>query len=337
MAAGYLSGISSIGARFAWCRPFASTHDDIPFWLGAPAMAALTAMGVAAVRAYRRPRRTLWGTGKAVGQVHVIDDDRPDAYALGGKNPRIVVSTGMLKTLDASERRVLLAHERSHLRHHHHRYVALASVAAASIPGLSFVTGRLRLAIERWADEDAAAEIGDRALVARTVIRAALARNDYGGAPARAPDVAALGTVGVRARVDALLLPPARPGGPLTSLIPAIAVVAVVGSSAAQCPLPHAVRLLLALDREGSAGRRGRAPGDVNGLVERMVLDPLCPYRCVKTGPAGNEMGGRSVAASASRTCGREWTLTCVRTYSSFAWTAAIMRPKELQKSSCPA
>lgn len=54
----------------------------------------------------------------------------------------------------------------------------------------------LRFAVERWADEDAAAAIGERPFVAQTIARAALPPG---------PAIPALSDVGVAARVEALL------------------------------------------------------------------------------------------------------------------------------------
>lgn len=217
VAVGFLSGIPWLREHLSWCNSLARNHDQIPPWLGIPASAALAMMTVAGSRAYRTARRTLWAPPVSGAQVRVVGDARPDAYAVGGRSGHVVVSTGMLAALDGAERQVLLAHERSHLRHHHHRYIALALVSGAAVPVLGFVTRRLRLAVERWADEDAAAEVGDRRLVARAIARAALARADYPVGPA----VLGLGAVGVRARVDALLLPP-----PLSGALPASALVA---------------------------------------------------------------------------------------------------------------
>ncbi len=182
-------------------------------------------MAGSAARAYRLTRRHLRSPLTPVQGLRVVDDDRPDAYAVGGTAGHIVVTTGMLDLLGPTERTVLLAHERSHLRHRHHRYLTIARVVAAAAPPLGFLTRRLCLAIERWADEDAAREAGgDRRLVARTILRAALARTDYDG---RA--VLGLGSLGVRARVDALLRPaPDRSLGPMAVLVAALGAVALV-------------------------------------------------------------------------------------------------------------
>ncbi|MEU4895176.1 M56 family metallopeptidase [Streptomyces sp. NPDC044780] len=144
----------------------------------------------------------------------VVEDEAPEAFAVPGLPGRVVVSTGMLATLDETERRILLAHERAHLTAHHYAFVALAQLGAAANPLLRPLATAVTYTIERWADETAAAATGDRERVARTVGKAALAAHH---APARAPG-AALAILGRRAplatagpvprRVAALLAPP---------------------------------------------------------------------------------------------------------------------------------
>ncbi|MFF3559574.1 M56 family metallopeptidase [Streptomyces sp. NPDC002574] len=147
----------------------------------------------------------------------VVDDDIPDAFAIPGLPGRVVVSTGMLRTLDVPERDILLAHERAHLSAHHYAFVALAQLGAAANPFLRPLATAVTYTIERWADENAVAGTGDRRRVAHTVGRAALAAHH---APAR-PAWAALGILGrgtpslagagpVPRRVAALLAPPLR-------------------------------------------------------------------------------------------------------------------------------
>ncbi|MFD0505994.1 M48 family metalloprotease [Streptomyces chiangmaiensis] len=64
----------------------------------------------------------------------VVDDEVPDAFALPGLPGLVVVSTGMLHTLDETEHDILLAHERAHLSAHHYAFVALAQLGAAANP-----------------------------------------------------------------------------------------------------------------------------------------------------------------------------------------------------------
>ena len=105
----------------------------------------------------------------------------------------------MLEALTPDERTVLFAHEQAHLDHRHDRYVAVAEIAVSLVPLLRPLGARVRHATERWADEIAAEQVGDRSLVARAITRAALASVE---SQHRA---LALADVGVRARVAALL------------------------------------------------------------------------------------------------------------------------------------
>ncbi|MDQ0993564.1 M56 family metallopeptidase [Streptomyces sp. V3I7] len=149
----------------------------------------------------------------------VVDDESPEAFALPGLPGRIVVSTGMLHTLDETEHGILLAHERAHLTAHHYAFVAFAQLGAAANPLLRPLATAVTYTIERWADESAAAATGDRTRVARTVGKAALASR-RAQTLARAAG-AALGILGRRGprdplasagpvprRVAALLAPP---------------------------------------------------------------------------------------------------------------------------------
>jgi beta-lactamase regulating signal transducer with metallopeptidase domain len=80
----------------------------------------------------------------------------------------------MLGALSAEERRVLLAHERAHLAHRHGRLCTVVTLADAVNPFLAPVRRTVVFLVERWADERAAAVVGDRACTARALARAAL-------------------------------------------------------------------------------------------------------------------------------------------------------------------
>jgi Zn-dependent protease with chaperone function len=145
--------------------------------------------------------------------------------AAGG---RIVVSRGMLTALTGPERRVLFAHERAHLRQHHHRHSAVVSAAAALNPLLIPVRAAGTHLHERCADETAAAEVGDRELAASALARAALAT---AGAPTRPPPHPPrlrYHHIGVTARILALHRYP-TPGRPsLAAALLALAGLAVI-------------------------------------------------------------------------------------------------------------
>ncbi|MEW2049719.1 hypothetical protein [Streptomyces sp. NPDC005476] len=80
----------------------------------------------------------------------------------------------MLGAFSAEERRVLPAHERAHPTHRHARLGTAVALAAAANPLLTPVRHMVAFLLERWADEQAAAAVGDRASTARALARAAL-------------------------------------------------------------------------------------------------------------------------------------------------------------------
>ncbi|MFD3992772.1 M56 family metallopeptidase [Streptomyces sp. NPDC058583] len=91
----------------------------------------------------------------------------------GGRG-RVVVSTGMLAGLAPAERRALFAHERAHLAGRHHRHLLTVHLAARANPFLRPLRTAVSYTAERWADEEAAAEVGSRRSVARAIGKAAL-------------------------------------------------------------------------------------------------------------------------------------------------------------------
>jgi len=139
-------------------------------------------------------------------ELTVLPDPTPYAYALRGPPDRIVVSTGMLTTLDDEERRALIAHERAHLRGRHHLALAATRLAACAHPLLRPIRTTTAYTVERWADEDAAEAVGDRRTIARAVGKAALASNARA-----APATPAFALPGPVPRRVAALLGPAPP------------------------------------------------------------------------------------------------------------------------------
>ncbi|MGH4035202.1 M48 family metalloprotease [Actinomycetota bacterium Odt1-20B] len=145
------------------------------------------------------------------GDLCVIESPHPDAYALPGRPHRVVVTTAMLRSLDAAERDALLAHERAHNQAHHHYFLAAAELAAHCHPALRAPRTAIRLAVERAADEAAARATGDRRLTARAIARAALATHAARTKHPTRPDFAPAATSGpVPQRVAALLAPAPR-------------------------------------------------------------------------------------------------------------------------------
>lgn len=237
-----------LAERGHWSRAALAAHDPVPEVASWVAVCALLA-AAATLRGRLRIRgRTLRGIRQvcracrpAGHDLLVLAEAKPWAFAVPGRMPTVVVSTGMLRALDGPERQVLLAHERSHLRHRHDRYQLIADLAAAAHPLLGRLRRDVGYSVERWADEDAAEGVQDRALAARALARAALASQR------RVTPGLAFEQLAVRHRVAALE-GPQPPLRVLPALLPGLlAASAVLGAADAtlslyrllEAALPH--------------------------------------------------------------------------------------------------
>ena len=197
-----------------WSASVLRARAEVPVGLGVAAFVIVVVLlGAAIVRAGISIRTLIRATraSRAMtpvdGNLVVVDDDAPTAYAVGGWRGRIVVSRSMLTALSAAERRVVLAHEAAHLRHRHHLYLHVAALAAAANPLLRPTRAAIALGVERWADEDAAGEVHDRAATARGLAGAALALAHH----RRGVGTLAAADSAVAQRVRALLAPAPQP------------------------------------------------------------------------------------------------------------------------------
>lgn len=194
--------------RGRWSDTALRQHDPVAEPIAALALVVLLVFAVRAAAttarrliALREAYQMAAALPSAGAELVVLDTGDHHAVALPGRPGRIVVSTGLLRTLDAGQRKALLAHERSHLTHHHHLHQTLAHLAAAANPLLHRLPAAVALSCERWADEDAAVTCR-RDTVADTLIRAATT------APLIAPAVVlAAAAREVTARVAALRAP----------------------------------------------------------------------------------------------------------------------------------
>ncbi|WP_333776280.1 M48 family metalloprotease [Streptomyces sp. IBSBF 3136] len=221
--------------------------DPVPEVIGVAAGVALAVVGwrvyraVRAERHTRRALRRLCAGRPADTELIVAASEVPRALAIPGRPGRILVTSAMLSALEPSERRVLLAHERAHLTHRHGTLVTAATLAAAANPLLTPVRSAVAFLVERWADEQAAAAVGDRRTTARALARAALTAGR-----ARAECPLHFADRAVTRRIAALQTsPPPR-------LWPAAAAVLALG----------ALPALLAAD----------ATGDLLGLLSRALV-----------------------------------------------------------------
>lgn len=201
-----------------------------PAVIGAVAIPLLAAIG--ALRASRQQRAVhvdAWlGEHRRYGthDVVILPTDCVVAFCAQGRPPQVVVSEGLVNSLSAEELEAVLGHETAHLRHGHQWFLLLASTLEAGfvvVPHVRRSTAVLRTALERWADEAAAA-----AGASRATVRQALAGVTAAGVN---PAVAAFAAEDTLAeRLDALGDDPPRPSTlrRLAAYAPALVVGAVV-------------------------------------------------------------------------------------------------------------
>ena len=150
-------------------------------------------------------RRRTWsmlrlvGDGSVIPGAIVVEHDAPYAFCLAGRGSRVVVTRGLVSSLEARELAAVLAHEQGHLKSRHHAAVLIATALADAFAwGLPlFRTARDQIAslVEMCADDTARREVGDAPL------RSALGRL----APLKAPRTAlAVSAHGVQFRLDRL-------------------------------------------------------------------------------------------------------------------------------------
>jgi Zn-dependent protease with chaperone function len=235
-----------LAARGHWSDAALRHSDPVfePIAIVALAVLAVLAVrfaaaGVRRLTALRDAYRLAASLPASGGELAVIDDPGQHAYAVPGRPGRIVVATGLLRALDAGERRAVLAHERSHLAHRHHLHHTVAHLAAAANPLLRRLPAAVALSTERWADE-AAAVTCHRDTVADALTRAAVGGTRVLAAPAV---VLAAAATQVAARVQALRAPAPR----LTMWRVGLLVALLVATAAALLEAAHDTERLVEL------------------------------------------------------------------------------------------
>jgi Zn-dependent protease with chaperone function len=193
-----LAQVHGVAERLSFCHAVLTNHSDTLGVVGYVTVFMLCVAALSAARIAIQRRRLRAPRGAP--DLAVLPIDEPTAYTRPGSPGQIVLSTGLLRSLEPAERRVVLAHERAHLECRHDRYVRATQFAVAVFPVVAPLARRVRFATERWADEVAAKHVGDRELVARAVAHAALLQPT-------APVALGMASGGVVARVEALLRP----------------------------------------------------------------------------------------------------------------------------------
>jgi Zn-dependent protease with chaperone function len=165
---------------------------------------------------------------RALGAV-VLDGEAPACYCLPRGRSRVVISAGALSRLSPGQIQAVLAHERAHLRGHHHRMLAAAGALARAFPAIPLLArapGELAVLTEMTAD-DAAARRHDPADLAAALVALA-------GAGTHTTALAAGGPAAI-ARIQRLLAPPGQQGLParttrLAAGLAALAIPAAIAS-----------------------------------------------------------------------------------------------------------
>jgi bla regulator protein blaR1 len=194
------------------------------------ALAALAgAIALGAVSGWRSQRSAARLARRPAGGPIVVDSPAPVAFTAGLLRPRVVVSRGLLDSLSAEWRSVLLAHEEAHRRGRHPLLIFVAESVARGLPlpATRRAADALRLALEALADDHASQRTGDEGLVAEAVAGIALA------------SVSALpGFEGDEVRRVRRLLDPPKPASRLTTpgmMLGLLVLLVFAGGHALHC------------------------------------------------------------------------------------------------------
>lgn len=220
------SELAVVADIIGWCRALAPGDHGAAPWAGLLAALALSFACRSAIRHVERFRKEVTAH-EVLADVTIVSTPGVVAHAVPGRRGGVVLGEGLIAELDAGEQAIVLAHERAHLRYHHHRYVLTAETCAAALPVLRPLARRIRFHTERWADEAAANEVGARAPVARTIAKVALLQ------PTVLRGALAFGASGTVERVEALLAAP-RTGSRVLLLLFTAALLVTVSGTAAQ-------------------------------------------------------------------------------------------------------
>jgi peptidase M48-like protein len=208
--------LPSVAALGEWSAGELATASPVPRLVGVAAIGWAVAgagrglrVAVLRARALLAARAFCAALGGFAGQLMVVDD-AIEPVAVPAAGGRILASRSLLAALPQPERRALLVHESAHLAGRHHLYRLLVDLAGAVDPLQRRLGQAVHYATERWADEVAAAAVGDRAVVARALARSGLWSAGHRPTPGWAPVALSAGGPGVAARVHALLRPAPR-------------------------------------------------------------------------------------------------------------------------------
>lgn len=167
--------------------------------------------------------------------------------SVGVFRPRVVLTEGLIATIDPGEIGVILAHEDAHRRRRDTLVRLILRLFTLSLlPGpRRYLLTSLELTSEQACDEEAAAQVGDRVQVAATIV--AMERRMSQTLTTRfAPLVAGFGSSSVVERVESMLAPP-RHNAPGLSTASGFSIALVVAMIASYEHMHHITESVLAL------------------------------------------------------------------------------------------
>lgn len=131
----------------------------------------------ATFRAYARLREgALHGIRSVVAGHEAVLAPMPGRFAMAipGSSPYVLISQGLASDLPPGELTAVVRHEMAHLHRHHQRFLIIGTGVGYGLwfmPWVSRATSALRLALERWADEEAATRPSERVNVRSALLR----------------------------------------------------------------------------------------------------------------------------------------------------------------------
>jgi Zn-dependent protease with chaperone function len=180
--------------------------------LAAELLGVLVLSSVRIARTRRRHREALELLVRSdddVPEARLLEHPAPVAFCIPGGRPLLVLSSGMVAELDEAQLAAVVAHERAHLREHHHLYLLPFVAWEAALPVLPAAArahAAVRELVEMRADDVALTALpgpGARRTLARAIVAAA---GSAGGAVPGGALAVTGGSVGQR--VVRLLEPP---------------------------------------------------------------------------------------------------------------------------------
>lgn len=210
-----LIGACVVRLRAEYGTPGGATVAALGIIIAAAVIARATLAAVLQARAAGRQALLHAETARLVGRPQpalgavLLEHDQPAAYCVAGRQPTVIVTSGAVHALSPAQLDAVMAHERAHLRYHHHRLQALTRVARQVLPFMPLLRdaeAQVERLVELHADDAATSAHDPRRLATALVVLATPSNPGPGPVP-----VLAAGATDVVARVQRL----ARPVEPL--------------------------------------------------------------------------------------------------------------------------